>query len=355
MPNPFWNHTERRLRAGWRMLLQIVLFAIATQLTGLIVLLAAWAVGSAAGQIPGGLAPQALYNAIVNYIFSSPGLRTAAILSEIAGVLLALWLAGRLLDRRRFADFGFHFNRRWWIDLAFGAFLGAILMVFIFVVELAAGWITVVDTFYVLPQIGFSFWIVALVGFINFISVSIREEVLSRGYHLRNIAEGLNLPRLSPRTALIIGYVISSTIFGLLHMFNPNATLTSTLNIIIAGFMLGMGYVLTGELSIPIGLHLTWNFFQGYVFGFPVSGGTSRAAVFAIEQGGPEIWTGGAFGPEAGIIGLIAMILGCWLTVLWVRRTWGKAELQDRLAIYSGQDAPAISEPLHPGAVIENT
>lgn len=334
MSNPFWNSTEQRIRAGWRILLQALLFFIATQLVSLVVLLAAWAVGSASGQTPGGLPPQDLVNSITSYIGSRPVWRILAITSEILGVVASLWLAGRLLDRRSFADFGFHFSRRWWIDLAFGAFLGAILMAFIFVVEYAAGWIKITDVFYVREGINFPYWIIALVGFANFISVAIREEIFSRGYHLRNMAEGFNLPRVSPRTALIIGYVVSSSMFGLFHMFNPNATLVSIINLIIAGLFLGLGYVLTGELAMPIGVHLTWNFFQGYVFGFPVSGGASRAAVFGIEQGGPEVWTGGAFGPEAGIIGLIAIVIGCVLTVLWVRWRYGTARLQESLAIY---------------------
>ncbi len=98
--------------------------------------------------------------------------------------------------------------------------------------------------------------------------------------------------------------------------------------------LLGLGYILTGELAMPIGIHFTWNFFQGYVFGFPVSGSSTGSSVIAIQQGGPALWTGGAFGPEAGLVGILATALGCILILLWVRWRYGKLQLQSRLAVY---------------------
>jgi hypothetical protein len=85
-------------------------------------------------------------------------------------------------------------------------------------------------------------------------------------------------------------------------------------------------------LAIPIGLHITWNFFQGNVFGFPVSGTDAGATFIAIEQGGDALVTGGAFGPEASLIGIGAMVLGCALTVLWVRLRYGSAGIREKLA-----------------------
>jgi hypothetical protein len=172
-----------------------------------------------------------------------------------------------------------------------------------------------------------------LIPFLAFLLVGFYEELFSRGYQLTNLAEGFNQGWIGSRGAILIATLISSLIFGVLHATNPNATLFSTLNICMAGFMLAAGFVLTGQLAIPIGIHITWNFFQGNVFGFPVSGANFRTAtLIAIQQEGPDLWTGGAFGPEGGLLGLGVMLLGALFVVLWVRWKQGKVGLHIPLA-----------------------
>jgi membrane protease YdiL (CAAX protease family) len=232
-------------------------------------------------------------------------------------------------------------DRWWWGDLGFGLALGALLMTFIFLVEYIAGWIQVRETFAVgLADTPFA---VAILGpLIVFVVVGITEEMLSRGYQLRNLSEGLNFPYWGPAGAIVAAWVISSSLFGLLHIFNPNATVISTLYLMLAGLFLGLGCVLTGRLGLPIGLHITWNFVQGNVYGFPVSGNIfTSATVIAIEQGGPSLWTGGAFGPEAGLIGIAAILLGCALTLLWVWLRYGAIRLYLPLACYR----PLVKKP----------
>ena len=234
-----------------------------------------------------------------------------------------------------YANFGFHLGKDWWIDLGFGLFLGAFLMFLIFLIELVAGWVTVTGTLVTTdPDIPF---ILAILGpLLVFLAVGIYEETFSRGYQLHNLAEGFNWKVIGPRWAIVIATLLSSAVFGLLHLGNPNASFISTFNIFVAGaVLLATGVLLTGELAIPIGVHITWNFFQGNVFGFPVSGSDFSIATFiSIDQGGPRLWTGGVFGPEAGLLGLAAILLGGAFTIVWVRWRNGQARLRAELAEY---------------------
>lgn len=326
----FWNSDQHRLRALWRLIGQLVIFVIVVILiegtVGMV------AVGMLIAQEDVSLEQLSDPGVVQAFIMENPLPMMLANVGVMVSLTLSIALAGRFLDRRRFADFGLHIDRAWWIDFAFGLALGAILIALIFLVELAAGWVTVTDTLVTKdPNVRFlsAIWL----PLFSFLAVGFYEELFSRGYQLQNLAEGLVGDRLSPQAAIVIATLLSSAVFGALHAGNPNATLFSTWNITLAGIFLATGYLLTGELAIPIAVHITWNFFQGNVFGFPVSGTAVRAATFiSIEQGGPDVWTGGAFGPEAGLLGLGAMILGILLTVLWVDWRYGEADLALGLA-----------------------
>jgi membrane protease YdiL (CAAX protease family) len=297
----FWNGDERRLRALWRLVGWAVLVAVISAIIQVVLL-----------------------------PFLGPDYEPAPFTGQIQlyiVAVVAVWLAARFLDRRKFSETGIQFNKNWWLDLGFGLALGASLMAAIFLIEMAAGWVTVKETFQI-AESGPSFAFGILTPVLFFLIVAITEELVFRGYFLLNIAEGFNLKRVNPRSALIAAWLLTSAIFAVAHAANPNATVVSTLNILLAGLWFGLPYVLTGSLAISIGVHFTWNIFQGNVFGFPVSGTNFFSPTFvAIEQAGPTAWTGGLFGPEGGLLGLFGFVLGIALTYLWIRARYGKPAL----------------------------
>ena len=154
------------------------------------------------------------------------------------------------------------------------------------------------------------------------------EELLFRGILFRWIEEfGGSWAAL----------VITSALFGLAHIMNPNATWFSSFAIAMeAGVLLGGAYMLTRNLWMPMGLHAAWNFTQGEIFDVPVSGLEQQGLVNA-KLSGPELLSGGSFGLEASVIALvIATAAGLWLVVLAVRRGelmaswWVRRRIADR-------------------------
>jgi len=325
-----WNTTELRLRSFWRLGLYAGVYYIFTEGFILILLFISGmiAVPSGAEHQPfiAGVQPmQIMGNPLVGFLIISG--------ATCFGALAVTFLIGKWIDHRKFKEFGFKFSKTWWQDFAFGITLGAFLMGLIFLFSWITGMVNV-RGFFISFIADMSFAVVFIQSFLLFIFVGVYEEVVFRGYLLINLAEGLNKKFLGSKWALVVSIALTSLIFGLSHMDNPNATWVSTTNIMLAGIFLGMGMFLTGSLAIPIGLHISWNFFQGAVFGFPVSGMHTAAAIIATESAGPTWLTGGAFGPEGGAFGLIAIFVGSGLTLLWLRRR-GRLMLYTDLSVYN--------------------
>lgn len=289
----FISPDEPRLRAGWRLLIHTIVLVIlvlvfSTILAGLGIVLGLVDLASIESSGYAGLVIQSL--------------------AMFFGITITTWLARRWLDRRSFVSLGFTVNRSTALDLGFGFILPGVLFGLIYAAEYAAGWLTyegtALQTGSLLTALG------GLgVGLAVFVLVGWQEELLSRGYHLQNLVDGLNLP---------LGVLISSGVFALLHLANPGANWASTLGILAAGYFLAYGWIRTGRLWLSIGLHIGWNFFEGTVFGFPVSG-TGGFNFIHQTVNGPELVTGGVFGPEAGLVVLPAMGLGA-IAIWWFTR-----------------------------------
>jgi membrane protease YdiL (CAAX protease family) len=315
------NHRERRLRTPWRLGVGLLVFAFAGVLLG----------GAATAFLPDA---SSLTGAVL------PGLyATVLYLALTTGLLLVLLGISYLLDRRYPTDLGLGLDRQWWRDTAFGLALGVALPALVFLVELAAGWVRITGWFRTDPEALLSVGpatpvpVALVLVILFFVGVSAFEEILVRGYIMTNLAEGFDgVWRFDHRWAVGLAIVLTAALFGVLHATNPNATALSVTNISLFGVLLGLGYGLTDRLGVPIGMHLTWNATVGAGFGFPVSGITVSVTVVATETTGPALFTGGSFGPEGGLVALLALVAGLGLTGWWVRREYGAVALREAVS-----------------------
>lgn len=277
--NIFFNDDEQRLRAGWRVLIQFILMFF---LVG-----------------------------FFSFGFGTLWESSLSIIPTIAqciGVTASIWIAARLLDKRSMEEYGLSFNALWRKDFFAGILIAAIAIGTIFTIEWSLDWITIIGYGWS-ASFGTPFSWALLSSLGAMLLVGFYEEWFSRGYQLLNLAEGFRYPRFGLRGAVAVATLVSSLLFGLLHFYNPNASAISTFNIMLAGVVLAFPYILTGSLGLSVGLHFSWNFMQASVFGFPVSGAHLDTSVIKIAQSGPDFWTGGVFGPEAGFLGISGMAI----------------------------------------------
>jgi membrane protease YdiL (CAAX protease family) len=139
------------------------------------------------------------------------------------------------------------------------------------------------------------------------------EEAVFRGYPFQALVQGLGA---WPAT------VIASVLFALAHGSNDNVTWVGLANIFLAGIMLSVAYLRTRSLWFATGVHLGWNWTMSALLDFPVSGLQLDTPLYSARETGADWWTGGAFGPEAGVAATLAIAAG----TAWMLRTRRIAE-----------------------------
>jgi len=285
----FVSPDEPRLRAGWRIALQSVLLAL------LLIILTIGVV---------------IVGSLVGYDLSSlQPLSPVDLISTAIAMTLSVWIARRLLDRRSFVSLGLRLDHRAPADVLAGFLIAGVIMGAIYALEAGAGWLRFEGWAWQTIPAG-KVVLGLLSGLLGFALVGFYEELLYRGYHLQNIRDGMGLRW---------GLLLSAVSFAVSHLSNPNVTWYSTLlGLLAAGYFLAYGWVRTRQLWLSIGVHIGWNFFEGHVFGFPVSGIGVVGLIRQTPTGAAAV-TGGPFGPEAGLIILPALALGIGLIWLFTR------------------------------------
>ncbi|MFP9131066.1 lysostaphin resistance A-like protein [Niallia sp. BSM11] len=215
--------------------------------------------------------------------------------------LISLLLLWKFLNKKKIQDLGFGL---FLINIIFGLLLGAISIAIIFFILLFTDNIELINT---LSNPNFSTYSITYLIF--FILVGLFEELVFRGYIMSTLAD-------RGRRKVTI-YMVSALIFGIAHLANQNVTLLGIFNIFLVGILFAYMYDKTQSLWTPIGYHITWNYFQGNVFGFPVSG-TTPYGVYTIDvSSGNDLLTGGSFGLEGGLLATLMIIFGFICTYLF--------------------------------------
>nr|WP_269770064.1 CPBP family intramembrane glutamic endopeptidase [Brevibacterium antiquum] len=146
-------------------------------------------------------------------------------------------------------------------------------------------------------------------------AVAVTEEVIFRGVLFRVIEE---------RTGSWIAMAATGMVFGLMHLLNPNASLSGAIAIAVeAGFMLTAAYMATRRLWVPIGLHFGWNIAAGGIFSTEVSGANTPQGLLDATMSGPVLITGGDFGPEGSVFSIVVCMLA-GAVFIWMAHCRGR-------------------------------
>ncbi|MCB7482135.1 CPBP family intramembrane glutamic endopeptidase [Christiangramia sediminis] len=240
-------------------------------------------------------------------IEKTPAQRLIIQLFTFLGTILIVWLYLKYIDREKFIEIGLRFKnnmKSFWTGFA----IGALIILSGFGILQILGEINIQNINFDFNQI--------LISITIFVLVSLTEEILYRGYVLRNLMYSFNK---------YIALFISAVLFSLMHGFNPNIDIIGSTNIFLAGILLGITYIHTKNLLFPIALHFSWNFFQT-ILGFNVSG-QNTYSVLKLSIPEKNILNGGAFGFEGSILSLVAILI----TIAAISMHYWKKTNHDRL------------------------
>lgn len=194
-----------------------------------------------------------------------------SVIKSVSLVLLVpmLWATTRYLERRTIGDYGFTLSARWFAKAAFGTLVAAFILATTFGISHLSGTLRVKDV----PVLEDPSVIVTVLvaSYLTHVLTGIAEETVFRGAVATNAAEGLRSRSLSPRTAILGAGVFSGVFFGLFHLpfysdMPPGAPFGFLFLGTGIGVLLGLVYVVTGDLAVPIGIHAGFNALSNSVF-----------------------------------------------------------------------------------------
>jgi len=273
----FLDH-KGRTRSGWRAIFFVAMFLLAAVFIGSTIV---------------------LIGRYLEFDLSRPGGAMAATSSaSLAAAVFAGWLSGKLLEGLPYRALGLSLVSGWIRNLLAGIALGAATLSLAVLVAMSFGGMSFARS----DADGFSVAQTAVTSLLIFAVAAAFEEVAFRGYLMQTFFRS----RLTT-----FGIIFTSLLFATVHNGNPEASWLSWLNTFLAGIWFAVAYLKTQSLWLPIGLHLSWNWVQGALFGIEVSGLTELAPAPLLRESdqGPAWLTGGNYGVEAGVACTVALLV----------------------------------------------
>lgn len=226
-------------------------------------------------------------------------------LTSFLFITLVIFFRVKVIEKRSISSLGFS-RCHWFKQYALGFLIGIVMMSAVVLLLTILGCVKI-ETNPSQP-VGLSSMVPLLIVLIGWIIQGSTEEILARGW-LMNV--------LGARYNITLALIISSVFFGMLHLRNPNVNYVAILNIVLVGLFFGLYVIKTNDLWGVCGMHTAWNFAQGNLFGFEVSGlNVSVGSLIDLNLVGNELLSGGVFGPEAGLGATFILILSLLVLTL---------------------------------------
>jgi membrane protease YdiL (CAAX protease family) len=306
------KNNKGHIRCGWKILITyLLLFAIIT------------VVNICFGIVVGTVSVVKGNNNISElekFLSGDIGILITCILNNTSSILASIFV-WKLLDKKKVKDMGIISINEGKKDLFVGLLMGALSITIVCIILLLFGGVQFVNPISK-PNISISI----IYGLISFIFVGLGEEIFGRAYVMSVLKQTKN------KWVIIF---ISSILFSALHLFNNAIGILSLINLFLAGVLFAYMFMKSNNIWLPIGFHITWNYFQGYIWGFQVSGNKVNG-IYQIKTITNNIINGGEFGPEGGLV-VTSILL---ILLFFVRFYYSDKKIED--FIYNDEEIGII-------------
>lgn len=283
-----FKNKSNEIRSGWKILLVFALTYGLSIIVSIILGIVLGVIGSATGN-----ADYLLTGSIASIMNNELIFLVSVALSNGVSIISCI-IVWRCLDKKKIREMGLTSIKSNSNEFLVGLVAGAITISIVSIGIICFGNVEFVNPVNK-PNISLSL----VYGLIAFAFVGFGEEILSRGYIMSV------LKQTRSKWVVLVGPAL---IFAMLHLANNGISILAFINLFLVGLLFAYMFMKSKNIWMPIGYHITWNYFQGYIWGFGVSGNDVQG-LYKIKNVSDNIINGGAFGPEGGLMVTIVICL----------------------------------------------